>query len=315
MEYTLLGNSGLKVSAVGLGCNQFGGKVSQEETTDIVSKAIDLGINFLDTADVYNKGRSEEFLGVALRGKWDKVVLATKFRHPMGEGPNDKGASRYHIISAVEASLKRLNSDHIDLLQVHSFDPETPFEETMRTLDDLVRQGKVRYLGASNYLAWQLAHANDIATAKDWSPFVSIQPHYHMLERAIERELVSYAKFANIGIIPYFPLAGGFLTGKYQEGQSAPAGTRGAVEGSYTSRYFTPENFAKVRKLSAWAEEHGHTMSELAIAWLLGQPQVASVISGASKIDQIGENVKAGEWRLNPDELTEIRAVLEEQPQ
>jgi aryl-alcohol dehydrogenase-like predicted oxidoreductase len=286
--------------------------VNQEETTRIVLQAIDFGINFLDTADVYSKGRSEEFLGVALKGKWDKLVLATKFKNAMGEGPNDKGASRYHIISAVEASLKRLNTDHIDLLQVHSFDPETPFEETMRTLDDLVRQGKVRYLGASNYLAWQLSHANDIAIAKGWTPFISIQPHYHMLERTIERELVPYTKFANIGIVPYFPLAGGFLTGKYQEGQPAPAGTRGATPDSYTSQYFTSQNFAKVRKLKAWAEERGHTMAELAIAWLLGQPQMASVISGATRIEQIEDNVKAAEWQLNPGELAGIRTVLEE---
>lgn len=311
MQYRLLGNSGLSVSAVGLGCNQFGGKVNQEDTTTIIHRALDLGINFLDTADVYSKGRSEEFLGVALKGKWDKVVLATKFKSPMGDGPNDKGASRYHIIAAVEASLRRLGTDHIDLLQVHSFDPQSPFEETMRTLDNLVSQGKVRYLGASNYLAWQLSHANDIARFMNWTPFISIQPHYHMLERAIERELVPYAKFANIGILPYFPLAGGFLTGKYQEGQPAPAGTRGAVAGGYTSQYFTPENFAKVRKLSAWAEERGHTMSELAIAWLLGQPQMASVISGASKIEQVEANVKAAEWQLTADELAEIRAILE----
>jgi aryl-alcohol dehydrogenase-like predicted oxidoreductase len=315
MQYRPLGNSGVKVSAVGLGCNQFGGRVSQEETTRIVHRAIDLGINFLDTANVYNNGRSEEVLGVALKGKWDKVVLATKFKTPVGEGPNDKGASRYHIISAVEVSLKRLNSDHIDLLQVHSFDPETPFEETIRTLDDLVRQGKVRYLGASNYLAWQLSHTNDIARAKNWTPFISVQPHYHMLERAIERELVSYAKFANIGIVPYFPLAAGFLTGKYREGQPAPVDSRGGTPNRYTSyvnQYFTPENFAKVRKLSAWAEERGHTMAELAIAWLLGQPQMASVISGASRIEQIEANVKAVEWQLNPEELAEVRVVLEE---
>ena len=181
----------------------------------------------------------------------------------------------------------------------------------MRTLDDLVSQGKVRYLGASNYLAWQLSHANDIAQFKNWTPFVSIQPHYNMLERTIERELVPYARFANIGILPYFPLAGGFLTGKYQEGQPAPAGTRGAVPGGYTSQYFTPENFAKVRKMTAWAEERGHTMSELAIAWLLGQPQMTSVISGASKLEQVEANVKAAEWQLGSEELAEIRAVLE----
>ncbi len=309
MQYRNLGSSGLKVSTVGLGCNQFGGKVDAPETARIVHRAIDLGINFLDTADVYSKGRSEEFLGGALKGRWDEVVLATKFKSPMGEGPNDKGASRYHIMSAVEASLKRLQSDHIDLLQVHSWDPETPIEETMRALEDLVRQGKVRYLGASNFLAWQICRANDIAGKHGWLGFVSIQPHYHMLERTIEQELVTYCNYANIGILPYFPLAGGFLTGKYQEGKPPPPGTRGE-NGAYVQKYFTPGNFAKVSSLSAWAERHGHTMAELAIAWLLGQPKLSSVISGASKIEQVEANVKAAEWQLSPTELAEVNSIL-----
>jgi aryl-alcohol dehydrogenase-like predicted oxidoreductase len=311
VQYRPLGSSGLKVSAVGLGCNQFGGKVSVEDTARIVHRAMDLGINFLDTADVYSRGRSEEFLGEALKGRWDRVVLATKFRSPMGEGPNDKGASRYHIMSAVEASLRRLQSDHIDLLQVHSWDPETPIEETMRALDDLVRQGKVRYIGASNFLSWQLSHANDIAVKNGWTPFITIQPHYHMLERTIERELVTYCKYANIGILPFFPLAGGFLTGKYEEGKPPPSGTRGEISGGYVQQYFTPSNFAKVRQLQGWAKEHDHTMAELAIAWLLGQPQLSSVISGASKVEQVEANVKAAEWQLSPAELDEVRAILE----
>ncbi len=188
MQYRALGSSGLKVSEVGLGCNQFGGKVDLAGTARIVHRAIDLGINFLDTADVYSKGRSEETLGEALKGRWEQIVLATKFRSPMGEGPNDKGASRYHMMYAVEASLRRLQTDHIDLLQVHSWDGETPLEETMRALDDLVRQGKVRYIGASNFLGWQLCRANDLAEKNGWTSFISVQPHYHMLERTIERE-------------------------------------------------------------------------------------------------------------------------------
>jgi aryl-alcohol dehydrogenase-like predicted oxidoreductase len=312
MEYRRLGSSGLKVSVVGLGSNQFGGKVDRAGTERIVHGAMELGVNFIDTADVYSRGGSEEVLGAALEGRWDRVVLATKLRSKMGDGPNDQGASRYHALNAVEASLRRLKTDHIDLLQIHSWDPETPIEETMRVLDDLVRDGKVRYVGASNFAAWQLCRANDVAEMRGWTPFVSIQPHYHMLERGIESELVPYCQMANIGILPYFPLAGGFLTGKYREGEPPPAGSRG--EGSpYVQRYFTPANFARVRALSDWAEARGHSMAELAIAWLLGQPQLSSVIAGVTRLEQAEANIKAAEWQLSPDELQEVRAILEEQ--
>lgn len=310
MEYRSLGRSGVKVSAIGLGGNQFGAKVNQEQTAHIVHHAMDLGINFIDTADVYSRGRSEEVLGVALAGRWDRVVLASKVRSPMGDGPNDRGASRYHIIEGVNASLRRLNSDHIDLLQIHSWDPETPIEEMMRALDDLVTSGKVRYIGASNFLAWQLCRANDIAELRGWAPFVSIQPHYHMLERTIEHELVPYCEAFGVGILPYFPLAGGFLTGKYREGEPAPSGSRGESS-PYVQKYFTPENFARVRKLTTWAEERGRTMGDLAVAWLLGQPQLSSVIAGVTKPEQVESNVRSAEWKLSADELAEVRAILE----
>ena len=310
MEYRSLGHSGVKVSAVGLGGNQFGGKVDQAGTERIVHGAIDLGVNFIDTADVYGRGRSEELLGVALAGRWDRVVLATKVRSPMGDGPNDRGASRYHIMSGVEASLRRLKSDHIDLLQIHSWDPETPIEETMRALDDLVSSGKVRYIGASNFAAWQLCRSNDIAEMRGWARFVSIQPHYHMLQREIERELVPYCQAFGVGILPYFPLAGGFLTGKYREGEPPPAGSRGESS-PYVQRYLTPENFRKVAALAEWAEARGHAMGELAIAWLLAQPQLASVIAGTTRLEQVEANVRAAEWRLTPPELEEIRAILD----
>ncbi|MCB0079755.1 MAG: aldo/keto reductase, partial [Caldilineaceae bacterium] len=227
MQYRLLGNSGLRVSAIGLGTNQFGGKVDQLDTAQIVSGAIDLGINFIDTADIYQQGRSEEALGVALKGKWDKVIMATKVVSPTGDGPNDKGASRYHIMQNVEASLRRLQTDHIDLYQMHRWDNDTPLEETLRTLDDLVSSGKVRYIGASNYAAWQLARANLLAEVRGWVPFVSIQNHYHMFEREQEREIIPFCNAHNVGILPFFPLAGGFLTGKYKRGEAAPAGSRG----------------------------------------------------------------------------------------
>src|SRR5262245_41546297 len=209
VEYRQLGNSGVRVSAIGLGANQFGGKVDQQGVNTIVAGALDQGINFIDTADVYAQGRSEETLGVALKGCWHKVVLATKVRSRTGDGPNDQGASRYHIANGVEASLRRLQSDHIDLYQIHSWDETTPVEETLRALEDLVRSGKVRYVGASNFAAWQLARANLLAEIRGWTPFVTIQPHYHMLEREVELELVPYCNAYGVGILPYFPLAGG----------------------------------------------------------------------------------------------------------
>ncbi|HZG68195.1 MAG TPA: aldo/keto reductase [Herpetosiphonaceae bacterium] len=314
MEYRSLGSSGLKVSVVGLGGNQFGGKVDQAGTEQIVHSAMDLGVNFIDTADVYSRGRSEEVLGVALAGRWDRIVLGTKVRSPMGDGPNDRGASRYHIFEGVHRSLQRLNTDHIDLLQIHSWDAETPIEETMRALDDLVSSGKVRYIGASNYAAWQLCRSNDVAEMRGWAPFVSIQPHYHMFERGIERELVPYCREFGVGILPYFPLAGDFLTGKYREGAPPPAGSRGEVS-PYVQRYFTPANFARLDQLRVWAEERGHTMAELAIAWLLAQPQLASVIAGVTSSEQVEANTKAATWRLTPDEEQAVRAILEEQHQ
>lgn len=309
MQYRQLGSAGVRVSAIGLGTNQFGGKVDQTGVNNIIDAAIDLGINLIDTADVYQQGRSEETLGVALKGKWNKVVLATKVRSPMGNGANDKGASRYHIMQGVEASLRRLQSDYIDLYQIHSWDNTTPIEETLRALDDLVRSGKVRYVGASNFSGWQLARTNTIAEFRAWSPFVSIQNHYHMFEREQEREMIPYCNAHNIGILPYFPLAGGFLTGKYKRGEAAPVGSRGESS-PYVQKYMTDANFTKVETLTAWAEERNHTMGELAHAWLLGQPQVSSVISGATKVDQIAANVKGGEWALTADELAHVNTVL-----
>lgn len=310
MNYRQLGASGVRVSVIGLGTNQFGGKVDQAGVNEIVHGALDAGLNFIDTADVYTGGRSEETLGVALEGRWHQVVLATKFRSKMGDGPNDFGASRYHLANAVEASLRRLQSDHIDLYQVHSWDEATPIEETLRALDDLVRAGKVRYIGASNFAAWQLARANLLAELRGWTSFVSIQPHYHMLERDIERELIPYCNAYRVGILPYFPLAGGFLTGKYKRGQPAPAGSRG--EGSaYVQGYMTDANYAKVEQLTSWAEARGHTMGDLAHAWLLAQPQVSSVISGATSLAQVRANIKAADWELSPDEFKEVNAVLD----
>lgn len=309
MEYRQLGNSGLRVSVIGMGTNQFGGKVDQAGVNDIMARALDLGVNLVDTADVYTKGSSEETLGVALAGKWDKVVLATKVYLATGAGPNDYGASRYHIMNGVEASLRRLQTDHIDLYQIHRFDVTSPQEETLRALDDLVRSGKVRYIGASNYAAWQLAEANTLAGLRGWSPFVSVQNHYHMLHRELEQEVLPYCTDRKVGILPFFPLAGGFLTGKYKRGEAAPSGSRGESS-AYVQQYMTEANYGKVEILSAWAAERGHSMAELAHAWLLAHPAVSSVISGVTSIAQVEANVVSGEWKLSADELAEVNAVL-----
>lgn len=318
MEYRRLGGSGLKVSAVGLGTNQFGGKVDAAGVLQILERALDLGINFIDTADIYARGRSEETLGEALRGRWDEVVLATKVGKPMGEGPNDRGASRYRILGGVEASLRRLGTDHIDLYQLHEWDPDTPVEETMRALEDLVRSGKVRYMGASNFVVWQLAQANALAEARGWTAFVSIQPEYHLLARGIEAELLPFARDQGVGVIPYFPLAGGLLTSKYRRGQPPPPGSR-AETSRYVQQYLRDEVFDVLEALEAFARERERGLNELAIAWLLAQPAVATVIAGATRPEHVEANACAGDWRLTPEEEAEVRRIVEgaarEQPQ
>ena len=311
MKYRQLGNSGVRVSVIGMGTNRFGNKVDQAGVNDAIDAAIDLGVNFIDTADSYAGGKSEETLGKALKGRWDRFVLATKVRSKMGEGPNDHGASRYHIMNGVEASLRRLQSDHIDLYQIHSWDETTPIEETLRALDDLISSGKVRYVGASNFAAWQLAEANVLAQLHHWTPFVSIQSHYHMLERGVEQEVIPYCQQRNVGFIPYFPLAGGFLTGKYQRGEPAPPGSRGESSG-YVQRYMTDENYSRVEKLSAWAEERGRSMAEVAQAWLLAQPQVCSVITGLTRVEHLQQNAAAADWELTPAEIEAINRILDD---
>ena len=311
MEYRNLGRAGVKVSAVGVGCNQFGSFLDQAGTTAVVQAALDEGINFFDTADLYgNRGLSEEYLGVALAGRWHQVIVATKVRSRMGDGPNDLGTSRHHIQNAVEASLQRLKTDHIDLYQIHSWDGSVPLEETMRALDDLVRAGKVRYLGASNFDAWQLCRANDLAEFHGWEAFVSVQPEYNMLAREIERELLPYCQWSGVGILPYFPLAGGFLTGKYTRGEAPPEGTR-ATRSQYVQGFLTPANFDVLDQLRPIAEAHGRTLADLAVAWLLAQPRVASVIAGATKPEQIRVNAAASTWVLTEAEMKQIRDVLE----
>jgi aryl-alcohol dehydrogenase-like predicted oxidoreductase len=313
MEYRQLGNSGVRVSVIGLGTNRFGSKVPAEEVKNIIDAAVDLGINFIDTADVYTEGHSEETLGLALKGRWNRFVLASKFESPTGDGPNDHGASRYHLMNAIDASLRRLQSDHIDVYYVHWPDDTTPIEETLRALDDVVRAGKVRYAGASNFAGWQLAEANALAHASGWTSFVAAENHYHMLERSVEREMLPYCRARKVGFVPYFPLAGGFLTGKYQRGRPAPAGSRGE-SGNYVPQYMTDANYDRVERLSAWAQARGRALNELAAAWLLAQPGVASVIAGATRKEQVLANAKGGDWALSVAEIQEVNALLEPQP-
>ena len=310
MQYRNLGRSGLKVSTIGLGTNQFGGKVDLETASKIIHAALDSGVNLIDTANVYKEGLSEEYIGKALKGRRDQAVIATKVRAKTGEGPNDQGTSGQHILSEVENSLRRLNTDYIDLYQIHSWDSETPIDETMRALEDLVRSGKVRYIGASNFSAWQLTWSNALSEMRGWTRFISIQPHYHMLERGIEKELIPACQYFGIGVIPYFPLAGGFLTGKYRKGEPAPEGSRGESS-KYVQHYMTSENFARLERLENFARERGHQLNELALAWLLVQPQVSSVISGATRVEHVQANTAAGKWSLSKDDLIGINSILE----
>jgi len=310
MEYRQLGSAGVRVSVIGVGTNRFGAAtVQQAEVNSIIDAALDLGINFIDASNTYTQGRSEETLGQALKGRWEKFVVASKFVLPVGKGPNDRGASRYHMLQALEASLRRLQRDHIDLYYVHRWDPTTRLAETLRALDDLIRMGKVLYLGVSDFAAWQLAQANVLAELRGWTPLVVIQSEYHLLARDVEREVLPYCQAQQVGFVPYYPLAGGFLTGKYRCGEPPPPGSRGETN-PRVQKYMTPANFALLERLTAWAAERGRGLNELAQAWLLAQPQVCSVISGATRLDHVLSNAKAATWTLTPTEVTEVNALL-----
>ena len=311
MEYRQLGKAGVRVSVIGLGTNRFGSDVvPQREVSSMIDAAQDVGINLIDTADEYTGGRSEETLGEALKGRREKFVLATKFYSPVGEGTNDRGASRYHAMYAVEASLRRLQSDHIDLYYVHWWDENTPLEETLRALDDLIRVGKVRYLGASNFAAWQLARANLLAEVRGWTPFAAMQSHYNMLERSVEREVLPCCRALGVGFVPYFPLACGFLTGRYKRGQTAAPGSP-PWHSRILQEYMTDASCDKIETLTAWAAARDRGMNELAEAWLLAHPELCSVISGATKVQQVLDNAKAADWTLTEEELGEINAILD----
>jgi aryl-alcohol dehydrogenase-like predicted oxidoreductase len=310
MELRNLGNSGLRVSVVGLGCNNFGRRCDMATTSAVVSAAIDHGISLFDTADVYGPGGlSEEYLGAALKGRRDSVLIATKFRGQMGEGPMHAGASRRYIMQAVEASLRRLDTDYIDLYQIHSPDPNTPIDETMRALDDLVTAGKVRYIGHSNFSGWQTVEAHYIAQRDRLTPFISAQNNYSLLSREIEAELVPACVKYGVGILPYFPLASGFLTGKYRRGQPLPEGARLSNAGPLADRIVNDRNWDRIEKLEAFAKDRGKTLIDLAIGWLATKPYIGSVIAGATSPGQVAQNVSAAKWRLTAEELAEVDAI------
>ena len=315
MEFRRLGNSGLEVSVAGLGTNNFGMRLDYAGSEAVVNAALDAGINFFDTADIYGGGLSEEYLGKALGSRRDEVLIATKFGVSTGEGPHTQGGSRKYIEAAVARSLNRLGTDYIDVYQMHQPDPGTPIEETLETLDNLVRRGLVRYIGHSNFAGWQIADADWVSRSRGLARFVSAQNEWSLLERKIEPEIMPACRRFGLGQLPFFPLASGFLTGKYRRGAELPEGTR-----LRAWRERVPEridaltaavNFDKLEALEAFAGERGHSILDLALGWLATDEAVSSVIAGATSPEQIEANTAATEaWRLDADEMAEVDRIL-----
>lgn len=317
MQYRKLGRTGLKVSEVSLGTMAFGRWIDESASGKVLDAALETGINLIDTADVYGSGmdtgdrlrhgESESILGNLLRSHRNDIVLATKFHAPMGPGVNDRGQSRYYIYRALENSLRRLQTDHIDLYQVHSFDPETPLDETLRALNDLVTQGKIRYLGCSNYAAWQLAKAHGISAQHGLYRFESIQPEYSLITRGIERELVPFVESEQVGVISYSPLGRGILSGKYRQGEAPPSDSRLAL-GEKRLELLLDSNpaYAFVEAIRPLAEARGWTLAQLALSWVLSHSYISSAILGASKPEQIVDSLKHADEKLTSEELREI---------
>src|SRR6201997_5569612 len=315
MKYRKLGHTGLIVSELALGSMQFGGKMNmgnlgQEDTTRMVKLALYSGINFIDTADVYSLGESETLLGNALKGIRDDIVLATKVRLPMGANFNHSGATRVNIMREIEASLRRLQTDYVDLYQVHGWDSNTPLEETLQTLNDLVRQGKVRYIGLSNLMSWQAATAVMLQKRLGLEKYVTAQMYYSLVGRGLEHEFQSFAEFHSIGILVWSPLAGGFLTGKYSRDNPAPAGTRFAEAGSFVP-FDREMGYRVVDALKDVAARHDTSPARTALSWVLGRPAVSSVIVAARKAEQLEDNIRAVDLRLSDDEVRLLAAASE----
>jgi len=318
MEFRFLGNTGLKVSELCLGAMTLGREVTEEDSRQMLDRFVEAGGNFIDTANVYSRGRSEEVVGRWLSGKKrDDFVIATKVRHAMGDGPNDLGLSRKHILAGVEASLRRLQSDYIDLYQVHAWDDATPLSETLSTLNGLVQSGKVRYLGVSNYSGWQLQKAIDISRGAGWEPFCSLQPLYNLLDRSTEWELLPVCQREGLGVIPWSPLRGGWLSGKFRRGMAAPpAGTRikTAEERGWSegwSRYNTERTWQVLDQLFAVAEAVGKQPAQVALRWVLQRPGVTAPIIGARTLEQLEANLGSTGWALGPECMARLDQASE----
>lgn len=316
MEYRQLGGSGLMVPALSLGTGTFGGKgeffkswgaTDVAEATKLVDICLDAGLNMFDSADIYSKGAAEEILGQAIKGRRHQVLISTKGTFRSGPGPNDVGSSRFHITQAVDGSLRRLGTDYIDLYYQHYPDRSTPIEETLEAMSDLVSQGKVRYIASSNVTGWQIADADHLARERGLQRFTGCQIEWSLLNRAVETDIVPACRHFDVGVVPYFPLASGMLTGKHTRGKVAP-GSR--MEAPYFASVLTDENWDKVERLTAVAEARGHTILELAVCWLLSQDGVSSVLTGATKPEQVTANVEASTWRLGNDDLAAVAEAL-----
>jgi aryl-alcohol dehydrogenase-like predicted oxidoreductase len=302
MEYRRLGRTGLKVSEICLGTMTFGHGADQAESERILAACFDAGVNFIDTANAYNGGVSETMLGKALGAKRKQTVVASKVFNPMGPGPNDSGMSRAHIMEAAEASLKRLGTDYLDLYYIHHVDIETPLDEMLRAFDDLVRQGKVRYIACSNYECWRLMKSLWISDGKGWERFAAHQPQYSLVVRDIEEEIVPACELEGVGIVCWSPLAGGYLGGRYKPGDTKAAGTRSAEGWAYPSKYFAPNADKTLATLLEVSKDLGRSPAEVALRWVLDRPFITSAIVGARTAEQVAESMKAGGWKL-PNEI------------
>ena len=300
MKYRRLGNSGLEVSVLGLGTNSFGKRADQDTSIKIIQHALGSGINFIDTANIYAGSESERIIGHALEGERHSVVLATKAGLVRGKGPNASGSSRFHLQQELEGSLKRLKTDYIDLYQIHTFDPYTPIEETLRALEHMVSSGKVRYIGASNYAAWELMKALGISESKGVARYISTQISYSLADRTPEHELVPMCIDQGVGIIPYFPLAGGILCGKYSSTDEAPLSSRANTDPSF-SKFLDDRTIALGQQVSKLAAEQGYTSSAISLAWLMDRPAVSTVIVGATRTEQLDDNLKSVSIHLDSE--------------
>ncbi len=309
MEYRRLGRAGLKVSRMSLGTNNFGRDVDESTSIRVIRKAMDVGINSVDGANVYTQGRSEEIIGKAIHGDRERFVVATKLGHDVGEGPTDSGLSRKHILWQLSVSLKRLQTDHVDIYYMHRFDPATPLEETLKTFDQLVRDGKILYLACSNFTVENMRAVIDVSERLGLEKIVALQPPYNLLNRDAEKELLPFCKENELGVITYSALAGGFLTGKYAEGAAAPAGTRGALYPRFWGRMNKPENYAMVEKFKTLASSAKMPLSQLALNWIAKNPVVTSMIVGASSPEQVEENARQLEEKPPEDVMAKLDAI------